>query len=162
MFGLILPYYGVHWSPWRTEVPECAGAINKQSRKKKKKCSNKLTLYIIFHCYLNDMSRRMHTSSAISKIGLFDMSWSRVSCVWVCKNRYSDHYQRPPGDSLVRQSFLPPWCFRPVMGPIIRLLEEPQEDRDLKERKGWRCTGPRAVEQHCSCASAYAHGILSA
>ena len=27
----------------------------------------------------------MYTSSAISKIGLFDMSWPRVSYMWVCK-----------------------------------------------------------------------------
>ena len=27
----------------------------------------------------------MYTSNAISKIGLFDMSWPRVSCMWVCK-----------------------------------------------------------------------------
>ena len=27
----------------------------------------------------------MYTSSAISKIRLFDMSYPRVSCVWVCK-----------------------------------------------------------------------------
>ena len=27
----------------------------------------------------------MYTSSVISKIELFDMSWPRVSCMWVCK-----------------------------------------------------------------------------
>ena len=139
--------------------------INKQSRKKIKKCNNKLMLYIIFHCYLNNMSRRRYTSSAISKIGLFDMTWPKASCMWVCKNRYSDHYQIPPGDSLVRQSFLPPWCFHPVMGLIIRLFEGPQEEKDLKEWKGWRWTGPGTVEPHCgphcSRSSASAHGILS-
>ena len=52
------------------------------------------------------------------------------------QNRYIDRYQRPPEDSLVRQSFLLPWSFLPMTGPIIRLSEEPPDNRDLKEKKG--------------------------
>ena len=53
------------------------------------------------------------------------------------------------------------------MCPIAGLLEEPPEDRDLKEKKGvQKCVCPRAVEPHCGpChgrASAYAQGILIA
>ena len=41
----------------------------------------------------------MYTSSAISKIGLFDMSWPRVTCMWVCRTGITiiirDHLRIP-------------------------------------------------------------------
>ena len=52
------------------------------------------------------------------------------------------------------------------MCPIVGLLEEPPEDRDLEEKGVQKCVCPRAVELHCGPyhgrASAYAQGILSA
>ena len=65
----------------------------------------------------------MYTSSAISKIGLFDMSLTKSELRVGMQNRYIDRYQRSPEDPLVRQSFLLPWCFLPVTGPIIRRSE---------------------------------------
>ena len=76
------------------------------------------------HCYLNNMSKRTYTSSAISK------KWDYLTCAiqgqamyGYVKNRYIDRYHRPPGNSRVRQSFLLPWYFLPVMRPAIRLPE---------------------------------------
>ena len=59
------------------------------------------------------------------------------------QNRYIDRYQRPPEDSLVRQSSFLPWCIRPVMGPMIRLSEEPQEEKNLKGREKVKVCGSR-------------------
>ena len=61
------------------------------------------------------------------------MSYPRASCVWVCKTGIVIVSRDHLGIPLYVKA---PWCIRPVMGPILRLSEEPQEEKDLKERKG--------------------------
>ena len=53
----------------------------------------------------------MDTSSAISKkIGLFDISYPRAGYMRVCKDKYNDHWRRPPEYSLACDAYVHPWC----------------------------------------------------
>ena len=63
----LLLCYGVWWSPWWIKAYQSVRVQLIKNTKTRKKLSNKLTLEIIFHCNLINTSRRMCTSSAISK-----------------------------------------------------------------------------------------------